>query len=962
MVREYPSPMALLQVEELRQRLIPQLPASPALTPQQIHALARLLDFCPVYRDFLGRYPEVCLWLCEEEVQQPFRSASYRQQWNRCRPRLQAESDWLLALQKFRRQMSLRIAYRELNGLMTFDEGLAETTCLAEFVIREVTDHLMQKHTAQWGIPWSEADQRPARFTVLGLGKLGGGELNFCSDVDLIFIYQGQGYLKKSDRMTNRNNEEFYARLCRDLAGTLQQKSAEGFLYNVDLRLRPEGDAGPVVRSLSAMESYYAAAGQTWERLALGRARVVAGDETLGSEFFESITSFRYPRRAPHSMLSEIAGVKMRIEKEVLGEQLHQHIKSGPGGIREIEFFVQALQIIYAGRNPFLQSHSTREALDQLHRYEWINRQDYLALQQAYRFLRTVENRLQMREERQTHLLPEDSEGLELLAASLGFARVEDFVDQLQRHRTAVRERYELLFGMSDREEEILEWTLFFSGRDPGPKIYPKLRRWFWGPLPPVEERLRRLLLGGSTHNLLTREHVTLFLDISARFDQVLPLLAHPMNTLERIDRFAERYGARKQFLRLSAHQPRFFQALSLLFDRSRFIHSLLLAHPEILEEIFTAGLRMGKTKTVMAEELQSLPQSNDEECARWLWLYVKAEQVRLAIVDVLENETCQTAEANLTQLADAVLAHVLDRVDPARELQVVALGKYGSGELTFGSDLDIFLLASTPTEEVGRSAIRFLKILGHSGPQGKTFDLDLRLRPFGQDGPLVTTLDALQRYHRQSARFWEKQMLLRSRILPRWKRCEGASAFSTNQAGAKEQIGRRFVEWVDEYLFSQPVGREEVWEIDRMRHLIETEKARVHPPERAFKAGPGGVLDCEFLAQMWQLRHGYRLPELRVNATRAALQSASTAGLLSAEDYQCLSGNYEFLRRVELLLRRDSAQAVQSISDNPDEHVCLAKWMNFADYQSFWNEYARRMQENRSFYRRAFDRELAGS
>lgn len=954
--------MALLQVEELRQRLDRPFPGTPVPTPQERHALARLLDFCPVYRDFLGRYPELWLWLCEEDSQHPFRLATYRQQWSRFRNQTEDESDWLSALQKFRRQMSLRLAYRELNGLMTFDDGLAETTSLAEFVIREVTEHLLHKHMAKWGTPWNEAARRPARFTVLGLGKLGGGELNFCSDVDLIFIYQGQGCLKKADRTTNRNNEEFYARFCRDLAGTLQQKSAEGFLYNVDLRLRPEGDSGPVVRALSAMESYYAAAGQTWERLALGRARVVAGDETLGHEFLESIASFRYPRRAPHTMLSEIAGVKMRIEKEVLGEQLNQHIKSGPGGIREIEFFVQALQIIYAGRNPFLQSHSTREALDQLHRYEWINREDYLTLQEAYRFLRTVENRLQMREERQTHLLPDDPESLALLAASLGFTQVEEFASRLQRHRTSVHERYDLLFGMSDREEEILEWTLFFSGREPGPKIYPKLRRWFWGPLPPVEARLRRLLLGGSTHNLLTREHVTLFLEISSRFDQILPLLAHPMNTLERIDRFAERYGARKQFLRLCAHQPRFFQALSLLFDRSRFIHTLLLAHPEILEEIFLAGLRMVKSQSVMMEELQALPQSTDEECARWLWLYVKAEQVRLAIVNVLDNESSQTAESNLSHLTDTVLAHVLARVDPSRELQVVTLGKYGSGELTFGSDLDVFFLASSPTEEVNRSVLRCLKILGHAGPQGKTFDLDLRLRPFGQDGPLVTTLEALERYHRQSARFWEKQMLLRARLLERPASTPGDAVFSANNGGAGEQIGPRFVQWKDDYLFAHPASREDVQEMDRMRHLIESEKARVQPPERAFKAGPGGVVDGEFLVQMWQLRHGHRHPELRVNSTRAAMLAAREADLLSEEDYQSLSGNYEFLRRLELFLRRDAAQAIHLITDDPDEHVCLAKWMDFADCDAFWREHASRMQQTRALYRRAFDRELTGS
>lgn len=945
--------------DEIASRLADMGQASSELGTEARQRLNSMAALCSVYRNTMMRYPQLWLWLEKaENLRQTFGYSALRQIWEEEYDAANTGERWLRELQRFRRQISLRIAYRELGGVASIRDSLKELSLLADFCMAEVLSQTMRKHEARWGVPWNEELNRQARFCVLGLGKLGGQELNFCSDVDLIFFFDGRGSCRKAERVTAITNDEFFARVAREFSQLLQENSEEGFLYNVDLRLRPEGDSGPLVRSLASMENYYSVAGQTWERLALVKARVVAGSEALGAELFESLTSFRYPRRPPPGLFSEIAGVKLRIEREVLRDNLDMHLKTGPGGIREIEFFVQALQMVHAGRNPFLQTTSTLQALDRLHRYQQVTDADYAFLLETYLFFRELEHRLQMREEKQTHTLPaaEDTAEWQLLAESMNFENGQKLRGYLDDKRAKVRKLYQEIFGLSDREEELQEWTLFFSGKTPSPMVYQRLRKWFWGPLEPVEERLRKLLLGGANH-LLTREHIVLFLEIARQFDQTFDLLAHPMNTLERVDRFAERYGARKEFLRMCAHQTNFFKAICLLFDRSTFIFELLCQRPEILEEIFVAGLRLAKASRTIVHEVDGLPRGSDEEMAKWLWLYVRAEQVRIAIAEVLSDAYGSVnAEIHLTGLADAVLAYVLRYLDPAGQLTLVALGKYGATETTFGSDLDLMLLASDEAALESATAIakRFLRIAGHSGPQGKTFDLDLRLRPFGNDGPLVVTVQSLAKYHAESGRLWERQLLCRARVVDRAIAADTDAETENDKRMDIEAVSfvrEMFEVFREKLLFTHPITNTDVEEILRMRQRVEAEKARIVPPERAFKSGPGGLQDVEFIAQTLQLRHGWEHPAIRISNTRTILRSAIDAGLLTPEDGQVLLENYERIRMLELFLRRIRNLGVSEISEDTDEHVCIAKWNGFPDYEAFWQDHTQRMAQNRALF-----------
>jgi len=724
--------------------------------------------------------------------------------------------------------------------------------------------------------------------------------------------------------------------VAREVISRLEERSEDGFVYNVDVRLRPEGETGPLVRSLSSMENYYPVAGQTWERLALIKARPVAGDRSLGEEFLESVHAFRYPRHPPPGLLTEVAGVKLRIEREVVGTtDLDRHIKSGHGGIREIEFYLQTLQILNAGNNPFLQSGSTLDALDQMARYEIIEEADGQFLRQAYLFLREVENRLQMREEQQTHLLPADGQERTSLALSLGFADTASFDEHLEATRAGVRRLYRSIFQETEREGEIQDWILFFSGKPPSAAIAAKLSGWFGDKEDPeLSKKLRHFLLGGP-HYLLTREQVDRFLDIASQFDTIVPRLAQPLRTLGRVSGFAERYGARKLFFQACVANPNFFQVLCLLFDRSSFTYDLLRQHPEIFEEVL--GIPVGREKDLptLLREISLLP--SGKAFAKWLWLYTKAEQVRQAIGELLGVLSIEQVEENLTLVADAVITSGLRKVDPEGELTVVALGKYGGRELTFGSDLDIIILSPDGDIEGPISkAEKLRKLLAYRHPLGRTYELDLRLRPHGDGGPLATTLRSMAEYHEGSAQPWEKQILTRSRV-----------------AGGNEQLAQAFVGLRERILFSAPLEEEEKHQLLAMREKIEREKGLPESPYRAFKNGPGGLIDIEFIAQIKQLQNPGGEVDLRSPNTRRTLAALRDNGLLERSDADNLIDNYNFLRRLEYNLRRDDNTGITVLADEEMGRNSLAKWLQFDTFKSFWKECLDRMQATREIYNR---------
>lgn len=916
----------------------PEHPAwdAAALPPEAWARIERLTEASPLYARLLRRNPDYCRWL--EQPQN--RDTDYRYQalvheWRSfaaaCGEDMARDETRLGALRRWRRKMTLRIAYRDVNGLASPQTTVEELTRLGEFCLRECCPLALKQWTRRQGEPWDEELDKPARFCILGLGKLGGQELNFSSDIDLIYLYEGEGCCRKGGRAGIFTNAEFFTRIAETVTGWLQAQTSDGFLFRVDLRLRPEGAGGPLVRSVAGMENYYAAAGQTWERMALIKARPVAGDLALGAELLESLHAFRYPRHLPPSLLAEVAAMKTRTEQEVVGaETLARDVKRGRGGIREIEFIAQAFQLLHAGRNPFLQTHATTAALALLVRYGLMQAEEATFLVEAYWFLRRAEHAIQMREERRTHTLPDDPAEMAALARALGFSEAGDFTRRLDAVRDRVRQIYEELFRGEEGDREFQDWWEFFTTSHVPPAVGERLRGWLGG-APAAAEELRLFACGGQLHQI-NRELVVRFQHLAGAFDKLMPELAQPVLTLRRVAEFAERYGTRQQFFNGCAANPQLFRVLALMFDRSAFIHELLGAHPEIVEEVLRPEvLRKRKDAGTLAAELAAGPAGAG--FADWLWLYVKAEQVRNAIGELLGFLTVEEVEASLTLLADVVLGHLLRQLDPRRKLLLVALGKYGGAELNFGSDLDVLFLARNADAAGLEPVVRELqKLLRHGGPLGSIFEVDPRLRPHGDAGPLVTTAKTLRSYHASaSAQAWERQMLTRARVV----------------AGAPG-VAAAFHAWLDEALYREPLSKADAAAMWAMRSRIEKERDAVSPLQRAFKTGAGGLVDFDFLVQLLQLRHGPAHPELRQTGTRRGLEALAQAGFIPADAIRTLRDNHAFLKRIEILLRRDANRAVSVLAATAEERTPLARWLGFSDEASFWDEHCRRLAATR--------------
>ena len=895
--------------------------------------------FCPIYKSALLVYPRYIPWLEKEEnLFQNFSRHALKSEWAALRPPLGKKEpiSYLEGLRKFRRKISLRVAYREINGFSKTENSFREMTLLAELCTEKCYDLALNRWRDRWGIPWNEETDREATGCVLAMGKLGADELNFCSDVDLIYFYEGNGFCRKGDRTTSRSIGEFYGKVAQTATSYLTKRTREGFLFNVDLRLRPHGEKSPIAPSFQAIENYYYQAGQTWERLAWMRARPVAGDKGLGLELLEALNPFRYPRNPSPFILQEISLLKTRTEREIVGsERMDLDVKNGRGGIREIGFFLQGHQFLSAGKNPFLQAHNTLETLDKFERYSVLERSQAHFLRKAYLFLRAVENRLQMREERQTHRLPADKENQRAIALSMGYWKWESFSRELNKIRDEAHEFYLQFFPPKETLEDFDLWWNFLAKDALAENLKLKLEQWF-GPDPGVPGEVRKFALGPQFHQQITRELVYLIIDLTQNLDATLEDVFDPLQTLYRVGEFATKYGSRLGFFKACSANPVFFKALCRLFDRSQFVFQLLCQHPEIFAEIMEPDiLRRKKTIDEILHEMDLLPSGEDFE--DWLWLYVKAEHVRLIVAEVVGAYNFQECEQALTCLADATVRAALQRVDPERKLGVIGLGKFGGAEMTLGSDLDFMILCEESEEPdvANRKIMRLQKILAHPKPLGRLYDIDLRLRPHGDAGPLGVKLSTLRRYHQSDAKIWERQLMLRSRMV----------------AGSKE-MARQFTALRSRILYQRPINQEDLEIILHLRQRIEEERDPKVDQKLKFKSGEGGILDIEFLVQMTCLARGPFQGDQPSYNTLQTLEFLKTRQLLPAEDVERLMDHYEFLRRLERRLRRDTSRGESLLSDQPLRQDQMAFWLGLADREELFATLAQVRAEVRKIYR----------
>ncbi|MEP6686065.1 MAG: bifunctional [glutamate--ammonia ligase]-adenylyl-L-tyrosine phosphorylase/[glutamate--ammonia-ligase] adenylyltransferase [Verrucomicrobiota bacterium] len=854
-------------------------------------ALLHLLSVSSICADRFAQHPEILFWLQQADVCGAQRGHG----------RMLADLDELagdaVAADNFRllrlwkgREMS-RIALREVAELAPLEETTAELSQLAEICVAQVFEHWNSEMRSRSGAPETE-------FAVLGLGKLGGRELNHSSDIDVIFLYGDEGHVA-----ANLSYHEWFNRLGMKIAETFSSAHPAGSLFRIDLRLRPEGKAGPLVRSLESMENYYSGFGETWERLALIKARGICGSREIAYEFLRQHQPFIYPKSPTPDLLDEIAAIKRRIERDIVGhENLERNVKLGQGGIREIEFVVQALQLIHGARNTFLQEQSTLKVLAALAQLDLLPRKEAMALDSAYRFLRRVEHRLQIEAEQQIHTVPNDPEELRRLALSLGYPTRDEFLENLREQMRNVRAVFLRVISQpsSAAERTIQEMAIF---RDEAR----------------ATKSMTDLVQGKGAFHVAPRTR-QIFRKLRPFLIAWLRHTADPDATLNQFVRFVEAYGLRSLLFEILTANPRLLELIIKTLDASRHAADLLIRRPQLLEDI-TRGARLDDVPNVNdhLRQLNALPSATQNFDG--VRAYRQMQWMRIVVRDVLELAASDSIFAEQSTLAEACLIFVEQLLDQEDKLTVIGMGKFGGGEITYGADLDVLFVG-----ENTKAAQQILVAMGQPSAEGSISPLDARLRPDGDKGPLVCSLGTYESYYANRAQLWELQALTRARGI-----CGPLKA-------EFEEMAQRL--WRDagqrENLFT---------EINGMLERIRRERGG-GSDFLEFKTGTGGIIEAEFIVQALQMRAGIWNPNWR-----DAIAGLVRAGEMSDSEAANLKTAYDFLRRCESVLRRREDKSVSILPGEELEQCKVARWLGSETVESFRKEYAAARETIHSIY-----------
>ncbi len=873
-------------------------------------------------------------------------------------------------LRIYKAQEMLRIGARDLCGLAELEEVTDELSSLAAATLQrafEICDIQLQ---AEYGVPMLDSDEgtpaEQAEFTIIGMGKFGGRELNFSSDIDLMYFYssdrgQTTGITDPVRGQRNRVSlHQYYVKLSEMITKAIGQATEDGFVFRVDLRLRPEGNRGEMANSLAGGEIYYESWGQSWERSAMLKARPVAGSKKLGDLLLKRLEPFVYRRHLDYAMIDDIKLMKQKIDRSLTREKEGElNLKLGYGGIREIEFFIQALQLINAGKNPHLRERNSLRALQLLCTEKLISVEERDNLSAAYRFLRTVEHRIQVVNEQQTHNLPTRPNECAALARRCGFTHVDEFMAELQRHRENVSAVFRDLFYTSEEElpSQIRPEVAFLFDTNSDPDLCMDiLEEKGFRPPERAYESLKVLRQGGSKSYLTERARRQLDRIAPLLFQEVLHSPDPPM-ALANMEKFLEACRrARGTYYALLAENPEIIKILASLFATSQFLSRNFIQHPEVLDSLVSRSYAQDvkEPEELTAELSENLENaSHYEDKLNTLRRFRNEEFLRIALNDIHGHTPQGQTTRQLSLLADVCLQQALvmareelleryglpfcqndNNASHEAEFVIIGMGKLGGRELNYHSDLDIIFIyegagETRPVEGTDpkrfrpqtnqqyfvRLAQRIISILTLITEEGYVYEIDTRLRPSGNQGPLVSSLPAYREYHQSSAASWERQALIKARV-----------------AAGSAKLAADYDALTAEIVYERPLPENLAEEIYRLRQRMEKELGKEDDRHRNIKTGRGGMVDVEFIAQYLQLCHGKDKPALRCRNSVDALTALQRENLISASDCENLIAGYKFLRRLENKLRLVHDQSVNELTADPAALAKLARHLDYPD------------------------------
>ncbi len=913
-------------------------------SPQEFLALVEKYDQSPQvlggvfgYSEFLAnvliRHPNL-LWdlLATGELSREKDYASFHTEATQCMPHWSCTDECRDALCRWKYAQLLRLGLRDVLGYATIEHVTREISDIAQACIEVAAKAAWNDLVARYGVPLAESDtqpEHPAGMCVLGMGKLGGRELNFSSDIDLVFIYDHEGWTTGNAPEGRRgaviSNHEFFNKMGQTIVRFLSSRGPEGYLFRVDMRLRPEGKSGPLARSFESFVNYLEVQARDWERLAYLKARVLTGPAPLANRLYLVMGQFVFETAEPARLISEIERLKLMIDREVLvSDVYHREVKRGYGGIREIEFIIAAMQIVYGQMHAALRVRNIFLAIDRLAQVNILSRKEADFYLHAYSFLRLIEHRLQMAQEHQTHLIPSQPQELLVLARRCGFDSVEvfqktysDITDQVHARFTAFFQR-----NIEAEAQQVQEVLALLDDDADLDEALSVLSRYGIG----TEHAFR--LIRDLAHG--TRE---IFVSAQGQkyFEQMLPSLLrliarapNPEKVLPHLHSFVLAVKGITYYYELIANHPDVLRLLVLLFGSSDYFSEVLCAHPEFFDALLTSRLlhEASDRPTVSERIAQTVGKRGScEKRSVALRRAVKFEQLIIALRHLLGLRPLITIFEELTVVADVALEQawtlaleafserqrqVLDSASGEKHVEkglagpprvtVFAVGKYGGRELNFFADLDVIYVwddLSQPSPRQGdglKAAIQlineFVAVVTEHRQEGRLFQLDARLRPDGRNSAIVTPLSYFLQYLNRKAEIWELLALSRLR-------------FVLGQEGITEELVRA----VRERIAQLPPAdiRQHVSQMRwRLEQSVGTSRAATHE----FKRSAGGMVDVEFLLQYWQLTGALPLYGEQLRSYLRLFVSPPHPLPCEEHEWRFLGESYAFLRRLETAVR----------------------------------------------------------
>lgn len=845
------------------------------------------------------------------------------------------------ALRQLKRGAALTIAIADIAGLWPLTQTMDALSRFAEAALALVTRHLLHAAAARGTLALRHADdpERDSGFIVLAMGKLGAGELNYSSDIDLVVLFDPE----KARITGDTDAQTLFSRMTQDLVRLIAERTDEGYVFRTDLRLRPDPGSTPPALSLPAALAYYESAGQNWERAALIRARPVAGDREAGRDFLAALTPFLWRKHLDFAAIQDIHSIKRQIHAHRGGAAVAvagHNIKLGRGGIREIEFFAQTQQLIWGGREPELRQRQTVPALEALATAGHISHEAADDLAQAYEFLRRVEHRLQMIDDAQTHTIPADADGIRHLALFLGYATADGFADELTRQLTIVESHYANLF--EETPSLAAPGNLVFTGAEDDPETLRTLTALGFSDPRTVAAIVRGWHHGRyrATRSQRARELLT----------ELVPALlrsfggsAAPDAAFIRFDHLLGRLPAGVQSFSLLHQNPGLLDLVAEIMSAAPTLAETMMNRPGVLDAVLAAGFfePLPACAALTADLGRLLDRARHAEemldlARRW----VAERKFQVGVQALRRRLDGEAAGGTFANIAEAALAASLPRVaaEFARAygtiaggtVAVLGLGKLGSREMTYASDLDLILIYDAPddAESTGGAQVlaaaayyarlsqRFINALTAATAEGRLYEVDMRLRPSGTAGPVATSLQAFCRYHRELAWTWEQMALTRARPVA------GDSA-----------LAARIMTEIRAVLVRPRSAADLARDVITMRRRI----ADTHRNPSAFdvKHRSGGLVDIEFIAQFLQLRHAAQAPQVLHTNTRAALTALAAAGALTADDSGILVRALTLWRNVQGLLKLTVPEPFDEAATPPAVKDLIARGAAAVDFNA---------------------------